>query len=75
MSTRDETIALLREAKAAYHDLVLGLHPKVIVHQNGQRVEYTSTNRGALKSYITELEASLGSSNGQTVSGPMRVFF
>lgn len=71
VSTREETIALLREAEAAYHELVLGLAPKVIVHQNGQRVEYNSANRNVLKSYIAELKVSLGT----LPSGPMRVFF
>lgn len=71
VSTREEIIALLKEAEAAYHELVIGQSVKVIVHQNGQRIEYTAANRSALKSYIAELKSNLG----PVQAGPMRVFF
>ena len=72
MATRDELISQLAEAEAAYHELVMGIAPKVIVHQNGQRVEYNSTTRSALKAYINELKSQIG---GYTTIGPMRVWF
>ena len=79
MATTEELTALLKEAEQAYHDLVLGLDPKVIVHQNGQRTEYNTTTRNALKSYIEELKASLAALGASVVPGyarrPMRVWF
>lgn len=72
VATVEETRALLAEAERAYHDLRIGQSVKVIVHQNGQRMEYTQASGPALKSYINELKAELGQS---TVSGPMRVLF
>lgn len=72
MATSDEISALLKEAEIAYHELRIGVSVKVMVHQNGQRVEYTQASGPALKSYINELKAQLGT---PTVAGPMRVFF
>lgn len=51
--------ARLDEAKQAYHDLVTGVKARVIVDQNGEKVEFTAPNRQALYSYIQELERIL----------------
>lgn len=72
MATNDEISALLREAETAYHELRIGVSVKVMVHQNGQRVEYVQASAPALRAYINELKAQLGSTG---VSGPMKVFF
>lgn len=46
-------------AKAALHDLMTGRSARVVVDQNGERVEFTSVNSDKLKAYIAGLEASL----------------
>lgn len=60
----------LDDAKAQYHLLVTGQAAKVYVDQNGERVEYVAGNRGALASYIADLERQIGGNNSL---GPMRV--
>ena len=72
VATREELIALLGEAERAYHELAIGIAPKVIVHQNGQRTEYNSTTSAKLKTYITELKGQI---YGPSPVGPMRVWF
>jgi len=61
----------LAEAEAEYHALMTGNKPRVVVDQNGERVEFTAANASRLKQYIESLKAQ--SSN--KTSGPMRVFF
>ena len=51
--------ARLDEAKQAYHDLVTGTKARVIVDQNGEKVEFTAPNRQALYAYNQELERIL----------------
>lgn len=67
MATQQDLIA----AKKAYQDLVLGRMPRVVVDQNGERVEYNGTNVQNLKKYIDELERELG----VRTNGPIRVWF
>lgn len=59
----------LDDAKAQYHLLLTGQQAKVYVDQNGERVEYTQANRGALLTYIQRLEREVAGSR----PGPMRV--
>lgn len=59
-------------AKAAYHDLLTGKQARVVVDQNGERVEFTQANRQALKAYIKELEEEQA---GTSKKGPMKVWF
>lgn len=54
------TKALLDEARKAYHALVTGTSARVIVDQNGERVEFTAANRSNLYAYIQMLETQLG---------------
>lgn len=61
----------LAEAEGEYHALVTGNKPRVVVDQNGERIEFTSANAGKLKQYIESLRKQLGSNS----SGPMRVYF
>lgn len=61
----------LADAKAQYHDLQTGQKVRVLVDQNGERVEFTAANAGRLASYITSLERQLGTSR----SGPAKAFF
>jgi len=60
--------AQLTEARSAYHSLVTGTAARVVVDQNGERVEFTTTTRGALATYIQSLESKLG-----TVPAALRV--
>ena len=64
---------LLIQAKAAMHDLRTGRSARVVVDQNGERVEFTSTNAAGLRAYIDELERAVA----ETVvsRGPLRTFF
>lgn len=50
----------LKDAEAAYHTLALGTMARVIVDQNGERVEFTTARKGDLSNYITTLKAQLG---------------
>ena len=64
----------LADAKAAFHELVVGRSARVFVDQNGERVEYTAANRADLQKYILELEAKIA---GTTLfrGGPLRPVF
>lgn len=54
------TKTLLEEARKAYHALMTGTSARVVVDQNGERVEFTAANGPKLYSYIMQLEAQLG---------------
>lgn len=63
----------LADAEKAYHNIMTGTAPKVIVDQNGERVEYNTANAGRLAQYIQDLKRQLGSSPG-IPTGPMTVY-
>lgn len=74
------TQALLDEARKAYHALMTGTSPRVVVDQNGERVEFTAANRQSLYNYIAELEQKLGTPcgtkpNPATQYGPASFIF
>lgn len=70
------TAQLLDEAKTAYHALMIGVSARVVVDQNGERVEYTAANAIRLQAYITQLENKLADENGTCRSrGPAKVIF
>jgi hypothetical protein len=52
--------ARLDEALAAYHELMTGTSARVVVDQNGQRVEYAVANAARLNAYILSLKTQLG---------------
>jgi hypothetical protein len=62
----------LTDAEIAYNNLVTGCAPKVVVDQNGERVEYVHANLGKLAMYIEELKRKLGLL--KTCGGPMEIF-
>lgn len=64
MATIVPTRAMLDEARQAYHNLQLGLSARVVVDQNGERVEFTAANRNSLYLYIQQLEQDLGTACG-----------
>jgi hypothetical protein len=49
----------LIEARSAYHSLTVQGAARVVVDQNGERVEFTTVNSARLASYITSLELKL----------------
>jgi membrane protease subunit (stomatin/prohibitin family) len=51
--------ARLDEAVAAYHQLTTGQSARVVVDQNGERVEFVAANSAKLASYITSLRMQL----------------
>lgn len=65
----------LDEAKAALHDLMTGRAVRVVVDQNGERVEYSVANRANLMAYIAMLEAELANPGRLPVVGAMRPWF
>lgn len=62
------TQALLDEARKAYHALMTGTSPRVVVDSSGERVEFTAANASKLYNYISELELKLGTPCGTTPS-------
>lgn len=67
---------LLADAQAAYHDLMIGASARVVVDQNGERVEYTAANAPRLQAYITSLQNLIGDTAGTPrTRGPARVVF
>lgn len=63
----------LSEAETAYHALQIGTSARVVVDQNGERVEYTNANRASLRAYIEELKAKLADKD--TRARPFKVWF
>ena len=67
------TPELLADARAKYHALVTGMAPRVVVDQNGERLEFAAANRGSLYNYIQMLEAALGTPCGSGPTYPTNV--
>jgi len=63
----------LDAAKAAYHAVLTGTQAKVVVDQNGERVEFNAVNISKLALYIADLEAELAGTNVNR--GPMKVWY
>lgn len=73
-----ELTALLADAKQALHNLNTGRMARVVVDQNGERVEFTAANRTGLLSYINQLQAELNACSPTTpaeYSGPAGFIF
>ena len=70
------TAEKLVEAEAAYHNLMVNGAVRVVVDQNGERVEYTSVNAAKLLEYIAYLKSLIAEEAGIRVSrGPARMIF
>jgi hypothetical protein len=54
----------LDAARDAYHSLVTGKMARVVVDQNGERVEFQAANAFRLQAYIKELEAECAATSG-----------
>lgn len=49
----------ITEAQSAYHELMTGRAARIVIDQNGERVEFVAANRQALYLYIQSLKAQL----------------
>lgn len=71
--------AQIAEAKAAYHQLMLGKKTASVTFGPSKRVEYTQANKADLKSYIAELTDQYAKCCPSTATtkarGPVRVIF
>lgn len=65
----------LKEASEAYHNLISGQQPRVVVDQNGERVEFVAANQSKLYAYIQSLQAELGCAPVAMMSQPAQFFF
>lgn len=70
---RETLLQRLRDAETAYHRLQTGAAARVIVDQNGERVEFVATTSGRLAAYVQDLKRQLGIIPSGT-SGPMQVW-
>lgn len=64
--------AQLASARTSYHNLVTGKAAKVIVDQNGERLEFVQANASRLWAYIQSLQKLL---TGERATGPLRAYF
>ena len=63
----------LDTAREQYHKLMTGKAARVLVDQNGERIEYTSVSSSSLLRYIRDLEAIIDrETRGRNSSGPLR---
>ena len=62
----------LAEARQAYHTIMTGGAVKVVVDQNGERVEYQQGSATRLLAYIAALENQLGIG---CPTGPLNIWF
>lgn len=63
----------LESAREAYHNLVTGRMARVVVDQNGERVEFALANAPRLLAYIQTLEAACGKTG--RARGPLGFIF
>ncbi len=76
--TEAQLNTMLAEARAAYHDLILGRSARVVIDQNGERVEFVAANSSKLYIYIQDLERQLAALQSVTTTptnGPARFLF
>lgn len=55
----------LAAAQTAYHNLMTGKAVKVVIDQNGERVEYAVANADRLKAYIAALESQIAGTSSR----------
>jgi c-di-GMP-binding flagellar brake protein YcgR len=53
----------LEDAREKYHLLLTGQAARVLVDQNGERVEFTAASKSHLADYIQQLEIDTGTAN------------
>lgn len=62
---------LLAEARAAYHQLMIGQNIVSLRDSNGEQVQYNNASASRLAAYIAQLEIQLGIA---PTTGPMRTW-
>jgi hypothetical protein len=73
---RADLEAKLTDARNAYHTLMTGSQARVVVDQNGERVEFTAARKGDLYTYIMSLESQLATLPAALrVAGPAGFIF
>lgn len=79
MACDPQLLQRLAEARTAYHKLNTGTMARVVVDQNGERVEFTAARRTDLYNYIQELESQVRACSGNGLplpnNGPATFFF
>ncbi len=63
----------LDQAEEAMHNLMTGTSARVVVDQNGERIEYTVARTNDLRAYIMQLKSMLGLDLG--IIGPAQPWF
>jgi hypothetical protein len=63
-ASADQIQAWLTDAEGAYHRLMQGKAPRVVVDANGERVEFTSVSADSLRRYILDLQRRKGALAG-----------
>ena len=72
MEKRATLLARLKEAENALHELNVTGAVRTFVDQNGERIEYNTTNTSRLHAYILRLKVELGF---PVESSPPMVFY
>lgn len=67
--------ARLAEAQTAYHRLMTGQAARVVVDQNGERVEFNATSASKLYAYILQLQAEIAALLGTALPAPKPIGF
>jgi len=72
-----QLVEQITDARAAYHELITGRSPRVVIDQNGERVEFTPASRQQLYSYISQLQAQIDEASAVVAypRGPATVIF
>lgn len=73
--TQEELIALLAEARSAYHRLMTGTALVELRDQNGEVVRFTAIRRADLYAYIQDLESKLCAPAARRPNRPMGFVF
>ncbi len=72
MNCSGYTPEMLAALRKDYADLISGNKPRVVVDQNGERVEFTSANAARLYQFIQEVAACLPDPCGAVKARPFK---
>jgi len=70
--TREEILAMIRDARSALHRLMLGEQEVEVRDQNNEMIKYSRTSKKDLEEYIQYLESLIGC---RKVLKPIEFFF
>lgn len=74
-TTTQQIVEQLTDARAAYHDLMTGKAPRVVLDQNGEKIEFVAANSAKLYIYIQSLERQLTTETPAQSRGPAGFLF